>query len=376
MLSYHTAGHSHGELLLGILEGFPAHVPIDEEFINKNLERRQGGYGRSKRQSIEKDKIEFVAGVWKGETTGAPIGLIIRNKASKDQEDVRPRTIPRPGHADLAGAWKYGWEHDFNPVIERSSARETAMRVAIGSICQLLLNKLGIEILGHVKQLGSVSPIVPEVKISALRKLAESSPFYSVDTKADEKMKALIDDKKEEGNSLGGVVEVLAENVPPGLGGFKHLDFRLDAQIAQALMSVPSVKAVEIGEGLAGADKPGSEVHDEIKIENGTIRRTTNNSGGIEGGMSNGQRIVVRAYHKPIPTMVKGIASIDLVDGSATKAPYIRSDVVVIPAASVVAEAMVSFILAKALLDKFGHDHLDDIRDNVTRHLKRIKFYG
>ncbi len=376
MLTYHTAGHSHGELLIGILQGFPAHVPIDEEFINKTLERRQGGYGRSKRMSIEKDRIEFVAGVWKGETTGAPIGLLIKNKASKSQDQVRPRTIPRPGHADLAGAWKYGWEHDFNPVIERSSARETAVRVAIGAICRLLLNGLGIGLLGHVKQLGSVSPDIPDLNLFQMRDLVEVSPFYCCDPQADQKMKELIDGKTEEGNSLGGIVEVLVENVPPGLGGFKHLEFRLDAQIAQALMSIPSVKAVEIGEGLAGADKPGSEVHDEIKMQNGKIQRSSNNSGGIEGGMTNGQRIIVRAYHKPIPTMVRGIASIDLLDGSATKAPYIRSDVVVIPAASVVAEAMVAFVLTKALLDKFGHDHFGDIRESLQQYLKRIKYYG
>ncbi len=375
MLSYHTAGHSHGEMLIGILEGFPAHVPISLDFINRMLERRQGGYGRSKRQNIEKDEVEIIAGAWKGISTGAPIGMMIKNKASRLQDEVRPRTIPRPGHTDLAGAWKYGWEHDFNPVIERSSARETAMRVAVGATCQLLLQELGVEILGHVWQLGSVIPQTPELSLAEMRLRVENSPFYCCDPKADEQMREMVDGTKEAGNSLGGVVEVLADNVPPGLGGFRHLEFRLDAQLAQALMSIPSVKAVEIGEGLFGAEKPGSEVHDAIKIENGKIRRTSNNSGGIEGGISNGERIIVRAYHKPIPTMIRGIESVDLKDGSPAQAPYIRSDVVVIPAASVVAEAMVSFVLARALLAKFGQDHLEDIRRNLNTYLKRLKFY-
>ncbi|MHC4149977.1 MAG: chorismate synthase [Planctomycetota bacterium] len=375
MLAYHTAGHSHGEMLIGILEGFPAHVPISLDFINRMLERRQGGYGRSKRQNIEKDEVEIIAGVWKGNSTGAPIGMMIKNKASSVQGEVRPRTIPRPGHTDLAGAWKYGWEHDFNPVIERSSARETAMRVAVGATCQLLLQELGVEILGHVRQLGSVIPQTPELSLAEMRLRVEDSPFYCCDPKAEEQMRELVDGMKEAGNSLGGVVEVLAENVPPGLGGFRHQEFRLDAQLAQALMSIPSVKAVEIGEGLFDAERPGSEVHDAIKIENGKIRRTSNNSGGIEGGISNGERIIVRAYHKPIPTMIRGIESVDLKDGSPAQAPYVRSDVVVIPAASVVAEAMVSFVLARALLAKFGQDHLEDIRKNLDTYLKRLKFY-
>jgi chorismate synthase len=375
MLAYHTAGHSHGEMLIGILEGFPAHVPISLDFINRMLERRQGGYGRSKRQNIEKDEVEIIAGVWKGNSTGAPIGMMIKNKASRVQGEVRPRTIPRPGHTDLAGAWKYGWEHDFNPVIERSSARETAMRVAVGATCQLLLQELGVEILGHVRQLGSVIPQTPELSLAEMRLRVEDSPFYCCDPKAEEQMRELVDGMKEAGNSLGGVVEVLAENVPPGLGGFRHQEFRLDAQLAQALMSIPSVKAVEIGEGLFDAERPGSEVHDAIKIENGKIRRTSNNSGGIEGGISNGERIIVRAYHKPIPTMIRGIESVDLKDGSPAQAPYVRSDVVVIPAASVVAEAMVSFVLARALLAKFGQDHLEDIRKNLDTYLKRLKFY-
>jgi chorismate synthase len=261
MLAYHTAGHSHGEMLIGILEGFPAHVPISLDFINRMLERRQGGYGRSKRQNIEKDEVEIIAGVWKGNSTGAPIGMMIKNKASRVQGEVRPRTIPRPGHTDLAGAWKYGWEHDFNPVIERSSARETAMRVAVGATCQLLLQELGVEILGHVRQLGSVIPQTPELSLAEMRLRVEDSPFYCCDPKAEEQMRELVDGMKEAGNSLGGVVEVLAENVPPGLGGFRHQEFRLDAQLAQALMSIPSVKAVEIGEGLFDAERPGSEVH-------------------------------------------------------------------------------------------------------------------
>ena len=373
MLSFHTAGDSHGRALIGILEGFPAHVPVDREFVNRMLARRQGGYGRSRRQAIEQDRAEFIAGVWKGETTGAPVGILLKNRASKNQSDVRPRTIPRPGHADLAGAWKYGWEHDFNPVIERSSARETAMRVAIGALCEIFLRELDVQVLGYVRQLGTVAASVPDLPLAELRTRVEASAFYCPDTDADSSMRAEVDRAREAGDSLGGVVEVVAEGLPPGVGDFSHPEHRLDAQIAQQLMSIPSVKAVEIGEGVRSASLPGSQVHDEITLRGDQIVRTSNRAGGIEGGFSNGERILIRAYHKPIPTLVRGIGSVDLNSLQEARAPYIRSDTVVVPAASVVGEAVLSFVLARALLQKFGHDSLNDIRQALLAYKNRLR---
>ncbi len=374
MLTYHTAGDSHGKMLLGVLTGFPAHVPLSVEKINAVLARRQAGYGRSKRQQIEKDEVEIVAGFWRGESTGAPLGLTVKNKAGKIQKTVRPRTVPRPGHADLAGAWKYGWEHDFNPVIERSSARETAMRVAIGAICSAFLRELGVEVLGHVRRIGDVETEIGELPLGKMRQIMEKSPFHCLDAGVEEKMRQLVDDIREEGDSLGGEVEVIVENAPPGLGNPGDADQRLDAQLAQAMMSIPSVKAVEIGDGIRNSYLPGSWVHDKISLANQHIRRETNRTGGIEGGISNGERIIVRNYHKPVPTMVQGIESVNLQDGTSQKAPYIRSDVVVIPAASVVAEAMAAFVIVKAILEKFGHDHLEDIKKNIENYKNRLKF--
>jgi chorismate synthase len=355
------------------VEGFPAHVPVDEEFVNRMLARRQGGYGRSKRQRLEKDRAQFVAGVWKGETTGAPIGILIRNRAAKEQDTVRPRTIPRPGHADLAGAWKYGWEHDLNPVMERASARETAMRVAIGSLCQLLLKELGMEVLGYVRQIGSAQADIPVLPISELRRQTEASDFFCPVAEMDAMLRAEVDRAREEGDSLGGVVEVVAEGVPPGLGGFLHPEQRLDAQIGQALLSIPSVKAVEIGDGIRISGQKGSDVHDAIVCVENRLQRPSNRAGGMEGGISTGERIVVRAFLKPIPTLIRSLASVDLASGDPVRAPYIRSDVVVVPAASVVAEAVVSFVLARMVLQKFGHDHLEDIRFALKNYLSRLK---
>ena len=374
MLSYHTAGDSHGDMLVGILEGFPAQVPLDLNEINKILERRQAGYGRSKRQQMEKDELQILAGIWKGFSTGAPLGLTVNNKLSKPQDTVRPRTIPRPGHADLAGAWKYGWEHDFNPIIERSSARETAMRVAIGAICSQFLKKMGVFVLGHVRRIGNVEATIEDQPVREMRPIVENSPFHCMDSNIENKMRQLIDKIKDEGNSLGGEVEVIVENVPPGLGGFRHLESRLDAQLAQAMMSIPSVKAVEIGDAIENSFIPGSKVHDEIILQDSNLKRKTNRAGGIEGGISNGEKIVIRNFHKPIPTMVRGIDSVDMKEGNSKKAPYIRSDVVVIPAASVVAEAVVAFVITRALLEKFGHDHLGDIQKNLENYKKRLAF--
>lgn len=374
MLAYHTAGDSHGEMLLGILTGFPAHVPLSVEKINAMLARRQAGYGRSKRQQIEKDEVVIVAGFWQGESTGAPLGLTVKNKASKTQKTVRPRTVPRPGHADLAGAWKYGWEYDFNPIIERSSARETAMRVAVGAICSAFLRELGIEVLGHVRRIGDEEAKIGKSSLTEMREIVEKSPFHCADAGIEERMRQLVDDIREEGDSLGGEVEVIIENAPPGLGSLGDADQRLDAQLAQTMMSIPSVKAVEIGDGIRNSYLPGSWVHDKISLADQHVRRDSNRAGGIEGGISNGERIIVRNYHKPIPTMVQGIDSVNLQNGTTQKAPYIRSDVVVIPAASVVAEAMAAFVVAKAVLEKFGHDHLGDIRKNIEDYKKRLKF--
>jgi len=376
MLTYHTAGDSHGEALLGILENYPAQVPLPAGKINQMLVRRQGGYGRSERQQIERDEVRIIAGVWRGKSTGAPIGLMIKNRADTSQETVPPRVVPRPGHADLAGAWKHGWEQDINPVIERASARETAMRTAIGAICALLLHELEIDVLGHVRRIGTIAVPSSELSLTELRARVTRSPFFCGDPQAEPALQELVDTTRQAGDSLGGEVEIIAENVPPGLGSLGQPESRLDAQLALALMGIPSVKAVEIGAGIQASYQSGSAVHDEISIAGSQITHKTNHAGGVEGGMSNGERLIVHIFLKPIPTLIQPLASVNLQKGSVTKSPYIRSDVVVVPAASVVAEAMVAFVLARAILEKFGHDHLNDIQQALRDYQQRLRFFA
>jgi len=372
MLRFLTAGDSHGEALLGILEGYPSRIPIDEESINRDLARRQSGYGRSDRMRIAIDRVRIVSGVWKGISTGSPIGLIIENKAGRKGGDLPAQlgSVPRPGHADLAGSLKYGFK-DVSPVSERASARETAMRVAIGSLCKLLLEPLSIKLFSHVIQIGNVaSP--PYERLSAKQRLrVERSPVRCSNIAAEKSMLRRIDLARKRGDSLGGEVETVVLNVPPGLGSYAHYDTRLDARIALAVMSIPSVKAIEIGSGIEESRLPGSQVQDEMFLtRNNSVRRRTNNAGGIEGGVSNGEPVVVRAFVKPLPTIRKSLRSFDMRVLRSSRAPFVRSDTCVVPAVAAIAEAMVAFEIARAVTEKFGGDSLNETKRNFASYLR------
>ncbi len=362
MIRMITSGHSHGEKLVGIIEGIPKGVSITEEYINNYLRKRQMGYGRGKRMSIEHDVVEIVGGVWKGETTGAPISLIIKNRGARPQDEEPPRTIPRPGHADFAGAIKYEYTDDFNPVIERSSARETAMRVALGAITHKLTDELGIKILGYVKGIGRINSELEILDPELLKKRRDDSPLFMIDEEAQRLCITEIDNAKENGYTLGGRVTVFIFSVPPGLGSFVTYEKRLDARLSEVLMSIPTVKAVEIGDGIKGSYLPGNQAMDSFFIHNGKISRTSNHAGGIEGGVSNGEPIKITIYAKPIPTQPKPLPSFDFKTKEPIPAPYIRSDLVVLPALSVIAEVLTSYVIADAFLERFGGDTLSMIK--------------
>jgi chorismate synthase len=390
MLRFVTAGESHGKCLTGILEGLPGGLPVDLDFLNLQLRRRQLGYGRGGRMKIEQDEIEITSGVRLGLTLGSPISFLIRNKdwdhwqvamsAGPVQEgaNVRSVTRPRPGHADLAGALKFQ-THDIRDVLERASARETAARVAVGAFGRLFLSRFGVQIGSHVTAVGSVRVAsefenLPVEKIFALD---PESALHCADPEAEKSMIGLIDEIKKAGDTLGGCVEVIASPVPPGLGSHIQWDRRLDGQIAQAMMSIPSAKAVEVGTGIAGAGNPGSAVHDEIFFDPGPRRffRKTNSAGGVEGGISNGADIRVRVYLKPIPTLRKPLASVDIHSKEPFEAVVERSDVCVIPAAGVIAEAMLGIVLANAFLEKFGGDSVGEIEANYANYIRLLEEY-
>ncbi len=371
MLRYLTAGESHGPCLTAIIEGLPAHVPIVTEEINQMLCRRQGGYGRGGRMKIEKDKVEITSGVRHGFTIGSPVTLKVANKdwenwseiMSTDKvEEFQDKEIkrPRPGHADLPGGIKYG-HRDMRNVLERSSARETAVRVAVGAMAKQLLNQLGITVVSHVLQIGSAKVMQSVDAIRMDEVLA--SPVYCTDLGAERKMLAAIDAAKEQGDSLGGIFAVHVSGMPPGIGSHVHWDRRLDGRLAQALMSLQAIKGVEVGLGFAAAALPGSQVHDEIAYdkEHGYYRRT-NRAGGLEGGISNGEELIIKAAMKPIPTLMKPLASVNIESKETVMADIERSDVCAVPAASVVGEALVAFELAKAVLEHFGGDNMAVIK--------------
>ncbi len=384
-----TAGESHGKCLTAIIEGMPAGVRVSTEEINARLAGRQQGYGRGGRMKIEKDKVIINSGVRHGITTGAPITLVIENKDWENWKipmsvepvdlenpevrqlvDEKKITHVRPGHSDLPGSIKYN-HRDIRDVLERSSARETAARTAVGAFAQQLLKEMGMEVFGHVLRIGSVGANrdnLPE-DYGQLRQKAESSELRCADNNASEEMKKIIDRAKEEGDTLGGTFEVVALNVPAGLGSYVHWDKRLDARLAYAVMSIPAIKSVGIGAAEKVSEIPGSQTHDEIFPEEGTYTRKTNSAGGIEGGVSNGMPVIVKAVMKAIPTMKKPLNSVDISTGQAHLAHYERSDVCAVPAASVVGEAMVSIVLVKALLERFGGDNLDQLKKilNYTR---------
>lgn len=369
-MRYLTAGESHGPCMVGIVEGFPAGVKIELAEINRDLARRQQGYGRSPRMEIEHDKVEILSGVVNGETIGSPIALRIVNRdyANWVGKEHPPITLPRPGHGDFAGCQKYDFT-DTRLVSERSSARETAVRVAVGSLARQLLRHFGIEAGVHVVRIGAAAVEGRAVSFTELAK-AEHSPVRCVDEKVAEAMIAEIDRAKAAGDTVGGVFEVQVKGVPVGLGSYVHWDRRLDARLAYALMSIPGIKGVEIGEGFASAAKRGSQVHDELFYELGRgYYRRTNRAGGIEGGMSNGEVIVVRAAMKPIPTLRQPLKTVDIRSRKPGLASVQRSDVCAVPAAAVVGELAVLTVIAQEFLRVFGGDSLKEIEKRWLRFL-------
>ncbi|ADQ04633.1 chorismate synthase [Caldicellulosiruptor owensensis OL] len=373
------AGETHGKALIAIVEGFPAHVKIDIENINRLLQLRQRGYGRGKRMEIEKDGVIFLSGVRNSYTTGAPITLMIENRDYENWKDfmdaiqcdleTKKVTVPRPGHADLAGCLKYGFD-DARNILERASARETAIRVAVGAICEELLKMFGIKFYNHVVEIGKVrlTKSYSTDNIDLFEKALSSSELFCIDEETENRMKQEIDIAKQMGDSVGGVAEVICKNVPYGLGSHVHWDRKLDALIAQAVMSIQSVKGVEIGMGFEAARRFGSEVHDEIYYDGErSFYRKTNNAGGIEGGISNGMDIVVRAAFKPIPTLYKPLKSVDIQTFQPAEAAVERSDICAVPAGSVVMRAAIAYVLANALIERLGGDSVKTMLETFKR---------
>lgn len=370
MLRFFTAGESHGKGIFVFLEGIPAGLKIDEEFINHLLRMRQGGYGRGGRQKIEKDTVEILSGVRRGITMGGPILLAVWNK---DFRDIKESYVPRPGHSDLAGAFKYGFK-DTRFISERASARETAGRVAGGAICELFLKEFGIEFISFVVEIGGIKAKIPEnFDFEEMRKKIENSELYTPDEEAEKKMKEKIDEARRKKDTLGGVFEVRVRGVPPGIGSHSQWDRKLDGRIAQAMMSIQAIKGVEIGLGFEAARRFGSEVHDEIILENGKIKRPTNRAGGIEGGMSNGNDIIARAAMKPISTLYSPLRSVNLSEMKEEPALVDRSDICAVPAASIVGRAAVAIEIARAFLEKFGGDSMREVKNNFKEYLKQIE---
>ena len=382
-----TAGESHGKALAAIVEGLPAGLEIDVEKINHELWRRQQGYGRGGRMKIETDAVDILSGVRHGKTLGSPIALLIENRDFVHWQDImsatpietepkNPRLVkrPRPGHADLAGGQKFG-ARELRDILERASARETAARVACGAIARQLLAQFGIEIKSHVIKLGSV----PEEPLSKtwdeISGIETDSPLNCCDKAAEAEMIAAIDQAKADGDTLGGIFEVVARNVPVGLGSHTSWYEKLDGRIAQAFMSIQAVKAVELGTGVENASKPGSAVHDEIFFENEHFVRPTNRAGGLEGGITNGEELRVRGYLKPISTLRKALHSVDIDTKSEDLAAFERSDITAVPAAGVIGEAMLAIVLANAMREKFGGDSIDEMRINFDSYIRSLTTY-
>jgi chorismate synthase len=390
MLRYLTAGESHGEALIAYISGLPAGLTVDQAFIDRELWRRQQGYGRGGRMKIERDAAHILSGVRHSKTIGSPISIQLENKDWKNWQESLPVDAgdagkhkrvasPRPGHADLAGALKYNFP-EARYVLERASARESAARVSVGALAKLFLRELGLEVLSHVVTTGAVS-VQGEVSWERIRSLydREDVLLNCADPDAEHRMKEEVDKVLRTGDSLGGVFEVVAHNVPPGLGTYAQWDERLDALLAAAVMSLQAVKAVEIGSGVTAAFSPGSAVHDEIGYQGASgftaFSRTHNNAGGIEGGVSNGEEIRVRGYLKPISTLRRPLQSVDFSTREPVKAAYERSDVCVVPAAGVAAEAMVALTLARCALEKFGGDSMLETLRNFEGYRQQLKNY-
>lgn len=391
-LRYTTAGESHGPALVSILEGMPAGLPLSAQDVDTDLARRQQGYGRGRRMQIERDSIELLSGVRAGETIGAPIAMLVRNRDWKNWTEIMdpalhegeaagsPRkrvvTRPRPGHADLAGMLKYD-RADARDILERASARETTARVAAGAVCRVFLRAFGIRIGSHLIHLGGVDARRPERMPDDLNAAADASQLRTLDPAAEQEMITRIDAAKRAGNTLGGVCEVVCAGAPVGLGSHVSWDRKLDGRLAGALMSIHAVKGVEIGMGFEASRVPGSEVHDEIEwnagsAATGNVRRRSNRAGGLEGGITTGEPIVLRVAMKPISTLMKPLGTVELTTGEAAAAVAERSDVTAVPAMGVIAEAMVAFVVADAMLEKFGGDSLRETRRNHDAYLADV----
>ena len=391
MLRYFTSGESHGEALVAFLSGLPAGLAVDQGFVDRELWRRQQGFGRGGRMKIETDRAHFLSGVHHGKTIGSPIAVMLQNKdwqnwkeslpvETGDPEKHKRVASPRPGHADLAGALKYDFT-EARYVLERASARESAARVAIGALAKLFLRELGMEVLSHVIAVGATSIAEREIRWEQIEPLSRMDEVLlsCADAEAEQRMKQEVDKVLRTGDSVGGVFEVVAHNVPPGLGSYVQWDERLDALLAAAVMSLQAVKAVEIGSGIVAAHSPGSAVHDEIGYQSNSgfagFTRTRNNAGGLEGGVSNGQEIRVRGYLKPISTLRRPLQSVDFASREPVKAAYERSDVCVVPAAGVAGEAMVALTLARCALEKFGGDSMKETKRNFRGYLEQLKSF-
>lgn len=385
MFQYLTAGESHGKALTAIIEGLPSGLPIEEDYINQQLARRQKGYGRGGRMQIEKDRAEILSGVRFTLTLGSPVTLLIRNKDWENWEEVMAPGVgeipeskivskPRPGHADLAGAIKYN-HHDIRNILERASARETAARVAVGAVGRSLLEQFGVKITSHVVEIGEVKAQIQELpSFEEIQEVSETSEVRCLDNQAEESMKQRINRAKAEGNSLGGIFEIVVDNLPIGLGSHVHWDRRLDGRLAGALMSIQAIKGVEVGLGFDAARREGSLVHDELFYDSvkGPYRKT-NYAGGLEGGITNGERLIVRVAMKPIPTLYQPLNSFDLKTKEPYQASIERSDVCAVPAAAVVGEAMTAIILAQAFQEKFAGDSLEEMKRNYHTYQEYVR---
>lgn len=384
LLRFTTAGESHGQALVALLEGIPAGLPLLAADVDRELARRQQGYGRGRRMQIERDHVEFLAGVRAGETTGAPIAMLVRNAdwrnwdaimdpapRPEDAEGPRARAVTRvrPGHADLVGLLKYD-RTDARDILERASARETTARVAAGAVCKRLLAEFGVSVASHLVHLGGLDAAPPAVWPADVNAAADASPLRTLDPAAEAAMIARVDAAKRDGDTLGGICEVVAQGLPVGLGSHVSWDRKLDGRLAGALMSIPAVKGVEIGIGFDAARHPGSAVHDHITgAGNGAPRRASNRAGGLEGGITTGEPLVLRVAMKPISTLMRPLGTVDVRTGEPAAASVERSDVTAVPAMGVIAEAMTAFVLAQALLEKCGGDSLGELRRNLDGYL-------
>jgi chorismate synthase len=390
MLTYRTAGESHGQALIALVEGLPANLSVDFPFIDEELKRRQGGYGRGGRMKIEKDHVRFLSGVRHGRTLGSPISMMIENRDWPNWEEImsvtelasegapkRTVTRPRPGHTDLAGSLKFN-QVDARNILERSSARETTARVAAGALAKVFLRTYGIEVLSHTTGIGTVR--VPQdfaVTWEQLESMRSDEIVHCAIPELSDRMVKEIESAQKEGDTIGGTFEVIARGVPTGLGSHTAWDTRLDGQLAQAVMSINAVKAVEIGTGVEGAFRKGSNVHDEIAYDAGTkgFQRFSNRAGGIEGGITNGEEVRVTGYLKPIPTLKKALRSVDMITKEPFAAQHERSDTCTVPAAGVIGETMVALVLARAFLEKFGGDSMEETSRNYAGYLEQVRSY-